>query len=316
LAERTVHREQDGRVLTVRLDNPPHNFMTGAMVVELLDLARSLEGDDSVGAVIVTGAPEDLFVTHYDVEEIRRGSEGVGQPVSAAVAGASLRAVGAVERIPRVGQALRGTPAAGLVALREIHELWVRFSRLDKVIIAAINGTAVGGGCELALACDIRLMARGDHLIGLPEVTLGIMPGAGGTQRLTRLLSTGRALEMILEGRIVDADEAERMGLIHRAIDPARLAEEARAVAERMARRSPLSVAGVKRAVYEGSSRSLPEGLRLERAAFMATTSTPPALRAMDAYLRQLEETGDAPWKSDELRAKWQEGIAVDLTDG
>src|SRR4029450_65137 len=169
---------------------------------------------------------------------------------------------------------------AGLLPPPQIHELLLPMNRLDKAIIAAINGLALGGGCELALACDVRLMAKGDYRIGLPEITLGIIPGAGGTQRLARVLGPGRALEMMLEGRALTPKEARELGLVHHIVDAPSLLGEAIETAERLARRSPAAVAGLKRAVYDGASRPLVDGLHIERAQFLATASTGPRQRA------------------------------------
>ncbi|MGI8805674.1 MAG: enoyl-CoA hydratase/isomerase family protein [Thermoleophilaceae bacterium] len=317
MAAATVHAQREGRVMVVRLDNPPRNFMTGAMVEELHALVTALEGDRSVGAVLVTGAPEDIFITHFDVQELVAGSEGVGRQVPAAVAGGALRAAGALARVPGAEAALDRSPASGLVGLNRIHDVFLRMNRLDKVFVAAVNGLALGGGCELALACDIRLMAeRESARIGLPEVSLGIIPGAGGTQRLARALGPARALELMLEATPLTAEEAVAAGVVHRAIDPERLFEEAFATAERLARRSPAAVGALKRAVYEGSSRSLPEGLRLERAGFLAAASSAPALRAMRAYAAEVERLdGDSvPWDDEEFLGRWREGTAVDMT--
>jgi enoyl-CoA hydratase len=310
----TVETEKRGRVLIVRLDNPPRNFMTTAMVGELDALTRDLETDDSIGSVMITGAIEDVFITHFDVEEIVRGSEGIRATISSAQAGGSLRAIGAVERVPGGRSLLTRTPMAGVLALRQIHELFLRMNRLDKVFVAAINGLALGGGCELALACDLRIMAIGDHRIGLPEMTLGIIPGGGGTQRLSRTLGPGRALEMMLEGRALAPEEAVEAGLVHRITAADALFDEALATAERLARRSPVAVAALKRAVYEGASRSLSEGLHIERTGFLAASSTSAARRAMRAYADEVERLGNiAPWQAESALERWQDGTAVDL---
>jgi enoyl-CoA hydratase/carnithine racemase len=314
----TIDIARQGRVVTVRLTNPPRNFMTGRMVAELERLVDGLEGDRGVGAVVLTGAVDGAFITHYDVGEILAGSKAVGRPVGAAVAGGALRATGALQRLPGAGGALAGTPVGGLVELRRIHRLFERMNRAPQAYVAAINGLAMGGGCELALACDVRLMAdRPDARIGLPEITLGIMPGAGGTQRLSRLLGAGRALEMMLEGRVLAPREAAELGLVHRVVAPEALLDEAAATAARLARRAPASVAALKRVVYEGASRPLPEGLHMERAAFLSLSARQEALRAMQVYLDQLERAGDAaPWGAEEQMAPWQEGTAVDLVRG
>jgi enoyl-CoA hydratase/carnithine racemase len=307
--------ERQGRVMTVRLVNPPRNFMTGRMVIELEELVAGLEGDGSIGAVVLTGGIDGVFITHFDVAEIVAASEAAGPAPAPAVAGGALRAAGAIARIPGAKEALGRTPAAGLVELRRIHDLFRAMNRSDKVFLAAINGQAMGGGFELALACDVRYMtADPDARVGLPEITVGIIPGGGGTQRLSRLLGPGRALEMMLEGRVLSATEAEGLGVVHRVVTPDSVLEEAQSTAQRLARRAPATVAALKRAVYEGASKPFAEGLHLERAAFLSVAARPEAIRAMNAYAEQVQQLGDAaPWQTEELMRPWQDGTAVDL---
>jgi enoyl-CoA hydratase len=309
---RTFETERSGRVLTVRFDNPPHNFMNRVMVAELDELLDSIQDDGSLGSVILTGKPEGLFITHYDVEEILAGTEGVGRSVSAGVAGASLRTVGGLSRLPGASGMLRRTPAAGLLELKRTHGVFLRMQRMDKVFIAAINGPALGGGCETILACDIRYMAEGARYIGQPEMLVGFPPGAGGTQRLTHLIGASRALELILEGRPVSPAEAHEIGLVHRVVPDGELLSEATRCAERMARRAPLSVAAAKRAVLDGATRPLAEGLAEERRWFLATGSQPAAARAMRAYVERVRSAGP-PFADDEAMATWLDGTAVDL---
>ena len=309
---KTFETERSRRVLTVRFDNPPQNFMNRVMVVELLDLLDSIEDDASVGSVVLTGKRDGLFITHYDVAEILAGSEGVGRSVSAGMAAASLQTIGRVARLPGGSGALERTPVSGLLDLQRIHELFLRMQRMDRVFIAAINGPALGGGCEICLACDLRYMARGARWIGLPEMTLGFCPGAGGTQRLSRMLGTSLALEMILEGRPLDPVKAAELGLVHRVVDDSELAAETHATAERLARRAPFAVRAAKRAILDGSTKPLADGLADERKWFMAATSRPASIRAMRAYTEQVRSSG-APWSSDEELAVWQDGTAVDL---
>ncbi|HXF01072.1 MAG TPA: enoyl-CoA hydratase/isomerase family protein [Solirubrobacterales bacterium] len=309
---RTFETERTGRVLTLRFDNPPLNFMNRVMVGELDELLDSLEDDRSLGAVVITGKPEGMFITHYDIEEILAGSEGVGRTISATVAGASLQTVGGVVRLPGGRAALKRTPASGLVELQRIHEVFLRMQRMDKVFIAAINGPALGGGCEISLACDLRYMSDDARWIGLPEMTLGFCPGAGGTQRLPRLLGASRALELILEGRPLMPVEARDVGLVHRVVSGRELVTDAQGTAERLARRAPLSVAAAKRAILDGSTKPLAAGLAEERKWFMACSSQPAARRAMRAYVDRVRAAGP-PFADDGELARWQDGTAVDL---
>jgi enoyl-CoA hydratase len=309
----TFETERSGRVLTVRFDNPPRNYMDRIMVRELTELLDSLDGDGSTGAVILTGKNDGSFITHYDVEEILEGSEGFGVPVSARAAGASMRAIGGVKRMPGAGSILERTPASGMLELKAIHDALLRMNRMDKVFIAAINGSAVAGACELALACDIRYVGTGAGPIGLPEMTLGFCPGAGGTQRLTRAIGASRALELILEARPVSPEEALEIGLVHRVVpDPALLAE-AEATAERMARRAPISIAAAKHTVLEGAAKPLAEGLAEERRGFLASCSRPAAARAMRAYIERIERDGGPNFTDPDALSEWREGKVVDL---
>ncbi len=314
----TLHTSREGRVLTVTLDNPPSGFMTGAMVDELDALTRSLEGDRSVGAVVLTGSIDGVFVMHYDIAEIVEGAEAVGASVGRGVAGGAVRTVGALRRVPGAAGALGRSPASGIVELHQVHELFVRMGRMEQVFIAALNGTATGGGCELALACDLRYMADGPYAIGLPEISVGIIPGAGGTQRLARALGPARALELMLEARPLDPHAALAAGLVHRVVAADALLGEAQATAARLARRAPATVGALKRAVYDGGSRPLAAGLHVERAEFLAIASAAPAITGMRAYVDEVERLEDPlrpPWNDgDGAGAAWFDGTAVDLT--
>lgn len=230
--------------------------MNAVMVRELTDLASSLENDAETRVLVLTGEG-DIFITHYDVSELTRLADRIQGATSA--------------------------PAGG--ELHGTHKLFLKLQSLPQPVIAAINGTAMGGGCELSLACDFRFMARGDGRIGLPEVRVGILPGAGGTQRLTRLLGAARAMELMLLGDAVDAGIAERIGLVHRAVDPDRLLPEVLAFAGELAKRPPLSVALIKKCVHQGAEMPLADALRFEQDAFWQTMRSPDAARLMREYL-------------------------------
>jgi enoyl-CoA hydratase/carnithine racemase len=297
-------------VLVVRIDNPPHNFMTAAMVRELSDLLRSLRDDSSVGAVVITGRPEHLYITHYDVGEILASVERAGIAAPPWLTTVVLRVAGAVRRVPLLRDLAGRTRLAAVFELYRIHDLFLSMNRSEKVFIAAINGPATGGGCEISLACDVRVMADADIAIGLPEMTVDFNPGAGGTQRLPRLIGVGRAMAMMLEGRTVSPREALDYGLVQAVVPPDQIEDAAVRVGERLARRSPEAIRSLKRAVYEGTSRPLHRGLAVERKWFMVSSATDSSKRKMAAMARQVEADGISPWVTSELLEPWQEGTA------
>jgi enoyl-CoA hydratase len=306
----TLRTERDGRVLTVLIDAPPHNFMGRRMVEELDALTRSIARDRSLRAVVLTGAREGLFVTHYEIGEILAGAEGLGPPPPRAAATGAVRFAGVIRHTPVARGLVERTPLRGLLELHRVHDLFRRMNRSDKVFLAAINGPATGGGCELALACDLRYMADDGNLrIGLPEMTIGLPPGAGGSQRLTRAVGASRAIELMLEGRTLTPAEAHSLGLVHRLAPAASLRSLVIATAHRLARRSPEAVAALKRSVHEG----LEQGLATERSVFLWAGGARPARRGMRAFVDWIASEGESPWADAEMLRPWQRGELVDL---
>ncbi len=306
-----VKTQRDGRVIIATLDNPPHGLMTPVMVAELEALSLEAEADAGIGAVVLTGAHPERFLAHYDVRALLAGAKG-----SPSLSPGQARAVGGVvrhlERVPAVGPALGKGPAAGMVNLHAFHATLNRLGASGAVWIAAINGAAMGGGCELSLACDLRLISAGG-IVGQPEILLGFPPGGGGTQRLSRLIGRARALEIILEGRPVEAEEALEIGMVHRIVEPDELVPIAVETAHRLARRSKAAVGACKRAVLDGGSLPLAEGVRLEQSEFLATLASDPARRAMAAYVEHIERTGELPAYDQDGRERLLDGTFVEM---
>ncbi len=303
--------ERAGQVLVVRIDHPPHNFMTGEMVRQLGQLFDSLRGDRSIGAVVITGKPDGLYITHYDVAEILASVERAGIAAPPWLTSIVLRIAAGVRRIPVLRDLAERTPLAAVFELYRIHDLFLSMNRSDKVFIAAINGPATGGGCEISIACDVRIMADADIAIGLPEMTLDFNPGAGGTQRLPRLVGVGRAMSMMLEGRTLSPREALDHGLVQAVVPAEQVEEAAVRIAQRLARRSPEAIRSLKRAVYEGGSLPLHRGLGEERKWFMVSSATESSQEKMAAMTRQVEADGRSPWVTAESLEPWQDGTAV-----
>jgi enoyl-CoA hydratase/carnithine racemase len=290
----SVQAKQQGRVITATLDHPPLALMDEAMVDGLADLVDRVRRDDGVAGVVLTGSHPTRFLAHYDVGELLAVAR-ASPSLSPAVARGALRATGFIRRWLRGDRWLQHTPAAGLAFLERLHEILLGIQRSPAVWVAAINGSALGGGCELALACDIRLMADGEHVIGQPEIMLGFPPGGGGTQRLARLLGPSRALRTVLDGGMLSPTEALGLGIVDGVVEPGELLDAALAEATRLAARPKLAIGACKRAVYTGGSRPLELGLLLERSEFLSSLGTTEAQAAMAAYVEQTRTAGDLP---------------------
>ena len=234
---------RDGKVAVVRFDNPPHGYMDAPMVDTLEGVSAELVADEGVRAIVFTGALPGVFIQHYDVGELNGLSKGLRK-----------RGLSFSEKRP--------------APERTLDRIFDRLGACAKPTIAAINGNAMGGGFEFCLACDLRLAEKGPYSLGLPEINIGILPGAGGTQRLARLIGPSRALELVLRGRTVDPDEAARLGMVHEAVDSPVL-DRALALAHELAGKSALAIAHVKRLIRNAGERPLAEDLRLERPLFL-----------------------------------------------
>ncbi len=241
------------RLAVITVNRPQKlNALNSKTVDELTDAFTRVRDDPGIGAAVLTGAGEKAFIAGADISEIR------------------MRDAASGAEMARRGQALT-----------------LLMERTGKVVIAAINGFALGGGCELAMACTLRVAARTARL-GQPEINLGIIPGYGGSQRLARLIGEGKAMEMVLTGMMVTAEEALALGLVNRVVE----AGEARAAAESWARelmttKPPLALKAAMEAVHEGLSRSLVEGLALEARLFGALCATEDMKEGTSAFLEK-----------------------------
>ncbi|MGC3735267.1 enoyl-CoA hydratase/isomerase family protein [Pseudomonas aeruginosa] len=288
LAPRHLRIEQRGRVLQVLLDNPPANFLTTAVMQELADLLDDLEQRQDIGAVILSGAADGVFLTHFDVDEIERAVAPITFSMPAWLTRLLLESESLLRHLPGARKLLRRTLLAGVADMNLFHEVTAHMRRMDKVFIAAINGLALGGGCELALACDLRLMAEDDQVerfLGQPEVLIGLIPGGGGTQMLARSLGVARALELCLEGQLLEPRQALALGLVNGLAPAEELLEAADALAQRLSRRSPQAVRLIKRSIYQAASRDWTEGMASEKAGFLSAASQGNTRRAMREYI-------------------------------
>lgn len=291
LAPRHLRIEQRGRVLQVLLDNPPANFLTTAVMQELADLLEDLEQRQDIGAVILSGAADGVFLTHFDVDEIERAVAPITFSMPAWLTRLLLESESLLRHLPGARKLLRRTLLAGVADMNLFHEVTAHMRRMDKVFIAAINGLALGGGCELALACDLRLMAEDDQVerfLGQPEVLIGLIPGGGGTQMLARSLGVARALELCLEGQLLEPRQALALGPVNGLAPAEELLEAADALAQRLSRRSPQAVRLIKRSIYQAASRDWTEGMASEKAGFLSAASQGNTRRAMREYIERV----------------------------
>ena len=247
-----VRLERDGAVALITM-TPPEEFMTRHTVAELAQAVDEAAADDAVRALVLTGGNHGVFIRHYDVKEIEHW----------------------IRRYKEMGTTVDlDKPTAREQKLDRIYD---GLAELAKPSIAAINGSAMGGGFELALACDLRIAEAGDFALGLPEIKLGILPGAGGTQRLSRLIGAARALELILRGRTVDPSEALRLGMVHEVTDGNPL-PRALEIAQEIAAKPARAAAHIKQLVRHLSREPLHHALDMERTYMMDLLTSDEAL--------------------------------------
>jgi len=243
--------ERQEGVGKVTINRPPANAMSVEFLEELGDLLEELKEDSEVRAIIFRSALPKYFMAGMDLKSMPPGVDLGDVDLS----------LGPQAVMKKMFASLSGRLGEVFGILQESIN---RVEKLPKPTIAAINGHALGGGLEFSLACDFRIMARGAGTVGLTEVSLGFLPGAGGTQRLPRLLGRGNALEMILLSRRLGAEEAEAIGLVNKAVEPEDLDAETEKLAAELATKATLAIAAVKRCVYGSEDLPIAEGLALE----------------------------------------------------
>jgi enoyl-CoA hydratase len=246
MAFETVLFEKRGKVGLITLNRPQAlNALNAQLISELNQALDACEADDEIGAVVLTGS-EKAFAAGADIKEMKDKS-------------------------------------FAEVVLKDFIEPWERLSRCRKPVIAAVSGYALGGGCEIAMMCDF-IIASETARFGQPEITLAVIPGAGGTQRLTRYVGKSKAMDLILTGRQMDASEAERCGLVSRVVPVADLLNVAMKAAEKIASFSLPTVMIAKEAVNRAFESTLSEGVRFERRVFQSLFATEDQKEGMAAF--------------------------------
>ena len=255
MAYKTIIVETKGRVGLITLNRPKAlNALSAALINELNQVLDLHEANDDIAAIVITGS-DRAFAAGADIKEMQDKTF--------------------ID-----------------VVRNDFIAPWERVTLCRKPVIAAVAGYALGGGCELAMMCDI-IIAADSAKFGQPEITIGTIPGSGGTQRLTRAVGKAKAMEMILTGRMMDAEEAERAGLVSRVVPAADVVDEAIKVAGRVADMSAPVVAMAKEAINRAFEITLAEGVRFERRLFQSTFATEDRAEGMAAFVEKRQPTFD-----------------------
>ncbi len=250
---RNVLTEQDGDIGIVTLHRPKVlNALSHELMEELTDALAEFDRDDSIRVIIITGS-ERAFAAGADIKEMSEETT--------------------------IG-----------IMLKDQFATWDKVKNTKKPLIAAVSGFVLGGGCELMMTCDI-IIASETTQIGQPEINIGVIPGAGGTQRLTRVLGKHKAMEMILTGKSIDAQEALRYGLVNKVVPKELFLDEAKNLAREIAKKSPVAIRLAKEAVLKTFDAPISEGLEFERKNFYMLFSSEDQKEGMKAFLEKRQPT-------------------------
>ena len=249
-----VATEVDGRVAVVTISNPPMNPLSAPLLDELIAEVERLDANDEVGAIVLRGGGDRAFVAGADIKEFPKLRETIAASPD-------------------------GTPS-------RLQQVGLQLEAARKPSIAAIQGFCLGGGLELAMACDVRVCSD-DAQLGQPEIKLGLIPGAGGTQRLPRLVGRGRAMLINLSGEFVDARTAYDWGLVEKVVTREELIETAVGIGRSFAAQSPHAVAVLKELARETRDLPLEDGLRREAAAFARCLASEDGLEGVTAFIEK-----------------------------
>ena len=265
--------EDRGHYMICYLSNPPSHTLNSSGVEEIHKFLDIIEKKDDLRVLAFTGEGENVFIRHYEVGELADSAEKNIESNNET-------------RDPK--------------ELHAFHRMLLRLRELDAIVVAGINGNTAGGGCEFSLGCDLRVMADGDFLIGLPETSVGILPGGGGTQRLSRLIGSSRALDLILHAKLLKPLEAYNLGIINKLLTKKKFKEELDEYCEDLANRAPIALSQVKKIIHQGLDMTLEDSLLLEQKAFDVTMNSKDAARAMRSLLKAQANI------ENEIKFKWE----------
>ena len=258
--------EDKGHYMICYLSNPPSHTLTASGVAEVHKFLDLVEKNNDLRVLAFTGEGEDVFIKHYEVGELANSAE----------------------KNIESNQTQKDP-----TELHAFHKMLLRLKNLDAIVIAGINGNTAGGGCEFSLGCDLRIMSEGEYFIGLPETSVGILPGGGGTQRLSRLIGSSRALDLILHAKLLSPAEAYNLGVINKLIPKDKFEEELDLYCQDLANRAPIALTQVKKIIHQGLEMPLEDSLLLEQKAFGVTMNSKDAARAMRSLLNSQENIED-----------------------
>lgn len=260
--------EDQGQIIICYLSNPPTHTLTAQGLLEIHDFLDSLVSNKELRILAFTGAGEDVFIRHYEVGELADSAE---------------KNISQQEETKK----LETNP---IKELHGFHKMLLKIRDLNAIVVAGINGNTAGGGCEFSLGCDLRVMSSGDYFIGLPETSVGILPGGGGTQRLARLIGSSRALDLILHGQLISNVKALEFGIINEILPKESFLKSLKEYCQILANRAPIALREVKRAIHRGMDLPLEEALLIEQEAFNKTMNSKDAAKAMRTMLNSKEE--------------------------
>lgn len=267
--------EDNGNYVICYLSNPPTHTLTASGVNEIHSFLDQIEKRDDLRVLAFTGDGENVFIKHYEVGELANTAERNLETKKD-------------KQDPK--------------ELHAFHTMLLRLRDLDAIVVAGINGNTAGGGCEFSLGCDLRIMADGNFLIGLPETSVGILPGGGGTQRLSRLIGSSRALDLILHAQLVSPKEAFDLGIINKLVSQVSFNQELISYCEDLSNRAPIALQQVKKIIHQGLEMTLEESLLVEQKAFDVTMNSKDAARAMRALLNtqeNIEDVSEFKWEGE-----------------